>query len=274
MADAVSLFEAAYTCLMTEEIEVKLTSTRKAAQAWQAGELSLQEHSPPAAVPAPGRPSRPELVPPRRVKQRNPASPQGRAALIHALTHIEFNAINLAWDAVYRFRGLPAEFYSDWIQVAVEEAYHFELLAAHLNALGYAYGDFPAHNSLWEMAKETAYDPLTRMALVPRVLEARGLDVTPGIMEKLRKVGDLRAVEILEIIFRDEIGHVAAGTRWFNYLCAQRDVEPVTTFRHLIDTHLRSPLRPPFHLEARSRAGFSKEELAVLESLGEAERVK
>ena len=167
------------------------------------------------------RPSRPQLVSPKELTRRGLGTKEGHAALIHSLCHIEFNAINLALDAVYRFRGMPESYYGDWWKVAKEEAYHFDLLRKHLSSLGYTYGDFVAHNGLWQAALDTAHDPLVRMALVPRVLEARGLDVTPGIMKRLQEMGDQRAVEILKIIHRDEIGHVAIGSRWFKFLCQQ-----------------------------------------------------
>ena len=168
-------------------------------------------------------------------------------------------------DAVARFAGLPDDYYGDWMRVAFEESQHFTLLREHLMSLGYDYGSFPAHNGMWEMAQKTHHDPLIRMALVPRVLEARGLDVTPKMMEKLRGTGDLRAVEILEVILREEIGHVAIGTRWFNYLCEQRDVAPLTTFKDLLDNYFDGELRGPFHTEARKQAGFTDAEMALLE---------
>jgi uncharacterized ferritin-like protein (DUF455 family) len=214
----------------------------------------------------PGRPEKPELVSPRDVPRRRNNQQTGHATLIHAITHIEFNAINLGLDAVARFTGMPAAFYSDWLQVAYEESTHFELLDAHLQTMGFVYGDFPAHDGLWEMAQKTHHDVLIRMALVPRVLEARGLDVTPSMMEKLRKSGDLKAVEILELILREEIGHVKVGTRWFNYLCEQREVDPLSTFKDLLETYFNGELRGPFHTEARKQAGFSDAEMALLEA--------
>jgi len=195
-------------------------------------------------------------------------SPEGRAALIHAICHIEFNAINLALDAVYRFRDMPDQYYSDWLKVAAEEAYHFSLLAEHLQTLGYTYGDFVAHNGLWEMALETDYDVLVRMALVPRVMEARGLDVTPSIIAKLEKTGDQRVVEILQIIQHDEIGHVEIGTRWYRYLCELRGLPAFDTFIDLVNRHMKGHLRGPFELESRKQAGFSPEELAYLIQVG------
>lgn len=218
-----------------------------------------------AAGPVPGRPARPELVPPQKVERRGSLqSPAGRAVLIHALAHIEFNAINLALDAVWRFAGMPAAYYRDWLQVADEEALHFTLLAAHLRKLGFAYGDFPAHNSLWEMADRTAGDVLARMALVPRTLEARGLDASPVVRTRLADAGDAEAAAIIDIILRDEVGHVAIGNRWYRWLCGERGLDPVTTYAELAERHQAPRLRPPFNLAARRAAGFDDDELAWL----------
>lgn len=218
-----------------------------------------------AVGPVPGRPARPELVPPQKVERRRSLQdPAGRAVLIHALAHIEFNAINLALDAVWRFAGMPAAYYRDWLQVADEEALHFTLLAAHLGKLGFAYGDFPAHNSLWEMADRTAGDVLARMALVPRTLEARGLDASPVVRTRLADAGDAEAAAIIDIILRDEVGHVAIGNRWYRWLCEQRALDPVTTYADLAERHQAPRLRPPFNLAARRAAGFDEDELAWL----------
>jgi uncharacterized ferritin-like protein (DUF455 family) len=189
-------------------------------------------------------------------------SPGDHAALIHALTHIEFSAINLALDAVQRFVDMPAAFHADWLRVAAEEAHHFRLLRAHLAGLGCAYGDLPAHAGLWELAERSAADPLARMALVPRLMEARGLDVTPGIQRKLRAYGDHAGADILDVILRDEVGHVAAGDRWYRHLCAARGLDPETAFPALLRAYDAPPPRPPFNTEARLRAGFSAAELA------------
>jgi len=214
-------------------------------------------------VDAPGRPARPLLVPPARVPRRGVGSPAGRAALIHAIAHIEFNAINLALDAVARFSGLPTAYYRDWWQVAVEEALHFSLLCEHLATLDCRYGDLPAHDGLWEAARKTAGDPLARMALVPRVLEARGLDVTPGMRARLAAAGDEAAAAILDVILRDEVGHVAVGNRWYRHLCALAGRDPVSTFNELCAQHGQHPPRPPFNVEARLAGGFTLEELAA-----------
>lgn len=217
-----------------------------------------------ANAPIPGRPLRPALVPPKQVQRRAMHTAEGRAALIHALAHIEFNAINLALDAVWRFADMPINYYHDWLQVAKEEAYHFSLLRSHLQALGYDYGDFDGHNSLWEMVEKTQSDVLARMALVPRTLEARGLDATPPLKQKLLQVGDQAAAEILDIILRDEIGHVNIGNRWYHALCLQRRLDPVITFEQLCQQFQAPKLRPPYNLEARRKAGFSEVELDYL----------
>ena len=214
-----------------------------------------------------GRPQRPELVHPARVPRRRLGSPAGRAALLHALAHIEFNAINLALDAIARFADLPVEYYEDWLHVASEEAHHFQLLLARLCALGHDYGDFPAHEGLWEAASKTRHDVLARMALVPRVLEARGLDVTPGLQQRLREAGDEDSAAILDIILRDEVGHVAIGNRWFDHLCAVRELQPAATFLALCREHGIKTPQPPFNTDAREAAGFSRQELDVFSRL-------
>jgi len=212
----------------------------------------------------PGRPPRPQLVAHTELRQRSVNSPAGLAALMHALAHIELNAIDLAVDMVWRFPGMPDAFYRDWAQVAREEAYHFGLLSARLAELGCAYGDLPAHNALWEMAQKTRHDLLARIALVPRTLEARGLDASPPIRHKLVSVGDQRGAAILDVILRDEIGHVAVGNRWYARLCEQRGLDPVATYAELAERHGAPRPRGPFNLAARRAAGFSEEELLRL----------
>jgi len=263
-----SIFESAAACIAERDPTRKVCISREAAEYWREGILSLNSHTPPSAIAEPGRPPHPLLVPPRELPKRGFNTAAGRAALVHAVAHIEFNAINLAWDAVYRFRDMPQVFYDDWVRVADEEAYHFSLLQARLRALGYDYGDFNAHNGLWEMARDTAHDVLVRMALVPRVLEARGLDVTPGMMARLRSAGDEETVALLEIILRDEIGHVEIGSRWFRWLCEQRDLVPESVFRELIQRYMKGRIKGPFHRDARLQAGFSESELAALEQMG------
>ena len=262
------LYPAALAALMANDPDEKVRLTHELFAAWRAGDFAVEGDDAPQPIVVPGRPEKPVMVHPRDLSKRKPVTVEGRAVLFHALTHIEFNAINLGLDAAYRFRDMPADFYDDWLRVADEEATHFSLLRDHLRGLGYDYGDFPAHNGLWEMAQKTAFDGMVRMALVPRCLEARGLDVNPGIKAKLLQSGDEAGAALLDIILRDEIGHVTIGNRWFHYHCEQRGLEPVPTFNGLIDEYMGGPLRPPFHIEARREAGFSEEELAYLEGVG------
>ncbi|HTH61584.1 MAG TPA: ferritin-like domain-containing protein [Paraburkholderia sp.] len=215
----------------------------------------------------PGRPARPELVEPRHLGRRSMHSQQGRAVLLHALAHIEFNAINLALDAVWRFTGMPAAFYTDWLKVAAEEAYHYSLLATRLAEYGHEYGDFPAHGGLWDMCERTRGDVLARMALVPRTLEARGLDASPPIRARLQQAGDQASAVILDVILRDEIGHVLIGNRWFRHLCDAGGFDPHETYLRLADEYHAPKLRGPFNFEARRDAGFDDTELAALASL-------
>jgi uncharacterized ferritin-like protein (DUF455 family) len=227
--------------------------------AWVDAEARLAE---PEGLP--GRPAQPKLVEPAQVPRRSAFTPEGRSALLHAVAHIEFNAIDLALDAVWRFHGMPEAYYRDWLRVAAEEAHHFSLLQAHLATLGHAYGDFPAHDGLWSMARKTAADVVARMALVPRTLEARGLDATPPMQARLARAGDARAVEILDIILRDEVGHVAIGNHWYRWLCERDGLDPVAHYAVLAARHEAPRLKAPFNLEARARAGFTAQELAEL----------
>ena len=214
----------------------------------------------------PGRPSKPILVPHTEVKPRSVHTLEGRAVLVHAICHIELNAIDLACDIVWRFPDMPEQFYVQWLQVAKEEALHFTLLRDHLRDMGFEYGDFPAHNSLWTMAEKTKGDLLARLALVPRTLEARGLDASPPIKKKLVNAGDIRAGEILDIILRDEIGHVAVGNLWYGYLCEKRGLDPIKTYAELAKKFDAPRVRGPFNMEARRLAGFTEAELTALET--------
>jgi uncharacterized ferritin-like protein (DUF455 family) len=229
----------------------------------------LDTHQPISDQPGlPGRPTQPLLVHPSKLKTRAVGTWEGRAGLIHALTHIEANAINLALDMMWRFAGMPERFYLDWWQVAQEEALHFDLLKTHLSTLDFAYGDFPAHDGLWDMAERTKDDVLARLALVPRTLEARGLDATPAVRNRLVSVGDRAGAAILDIILRDEIGHVAIGNRWYHYLCQQRGLDPVATYTDLAQHYQAPVLRGPFNLQARRAAGFTEAELNALVHTG------
>jgi len=261
------LRDAAKLCFVCTDPQRKCELTTQTFAALDVGRLFAPDPGAPAtAIEIPGRPDRPKLVPPRDVPQRGLGSMEGRAALVHAVAHIEFNAINLAWDAVLRFAGMPAEYYRDWASVAADEARHFGMLSRRLKELGRGYGDFDAHNGLWEMAVKTSDSCLARMALVPRVLEARGLDVTPGMIARLRSVGDDTTADILDIILREEVAHVAAGTRWFRYCCECEGRDPAATFKDLLRERLAGGLRGPFNLDARRSAGFDEEELALLAS--------
>jgi len=240
-ADAIAAMAAAYSCAV-----------------WAIDTGAMPE--PEGAIP--GRPAKPELVPPRLVGRRSMATVEGRAMLIHSLAHIEFNATNLALDALWRFPAMPDAYYTDWLRVAKEEATHFSLLSQHLQTLGYQYGDFPAHDSLWEMVEKTRADVLARMALVPRTLEARGLDAIPPLRAKLAQAGDLAAAAILDITLQDEIGHVEIGNRWYRYLCEQRGLEPSAAYAELARRYEAPVLKGPFNIAARRLAGFTDAELA------------
>lgn len=218
--------------------------------------------------PIPGRPCV-DLVPPAGLRLRSVHTLEGRAILLHALAHIEFNAINLALDVVWRFPEMPETFYRQWMGVAIEESEHFQMLETHLNTLGYHYGDFPAHDGLWEMAERTQDDVLARLALVPRTLEARGLDASPAVRHKLASGGDPEGASIIDIILRDEIGHVAIGNYWYRWLCALRGLEPVQTYAELAAQYRAPVLKGPFNIEARLAAGFEPEEIVALQKENE-----
>ena len=272
--NADDVFSRALQCLQCNAVETKLTQVAALRADWLGGKLTCGDSATPVVpIPIPGRPEKPVLISALLVEKRKLSTPEGRAALIHSLAHIEFNAINLALDAVYRFRELPQAYYGDWLQVAAEEAYHFGLLRAHLQSLNFDYGDFSAHNGLWDMAVQTDADPLVRMALVPRVLEARGLDVLPAIMQKLKSAGDPAAAAMLRMIHVDEIGHVAIGNRWYAYLCNERGLEPVATFRKLLREYSAPKLRGPLDRVSRQAAGFSAAEMQMLEEMLDAVRV-
>lgn len=236
------------------------------------GDVGAAEALPePAGIP--GRPDAPLLVAHTKLKPRSVHTLEGRAALIHAIAHIELNAIDLALDIAWRFHGQPDAFYRQWLTVAREEALHFTLLRDHLRSLGFAYGRFPAHNALWEMAEKTRFDLLARLALVPRTLEARGLDASPPIKAKLLAAGDAAGAAIIEVILRDEIGHVAIGNHWYRLECAARGLEPIATYAQLAAEHKAPRPRGPFNLAARREAGFDDAELAAL-ALAEAAPAK
>ena len=262
-----TLYQAVHAAFVADSPAAKVELTADLSAQFASGNLSRDDSGTTAYPETPGLPSRIELVHPNRLKRRSPHTENGRAILIHAIAHIEFNAINLALDAVLRFRDMPDAFVADWLRVAEEEAMHFGLVSQRLQDYGYAYGDFPAHNGLWDVARQSSHDVLERMAVVPRVLEARGLDVTPAMQQKLREAGDVQTCDILDTIFSDEIGHVATGTHWFEYLCRSREIDTLATFRDIIQRYYGGALRGPFNHEARLKAGFGKIEMDMLEAL-------
>ena len=262
-----SLYDALRLCIEASDPGEKIGRVSVLAASFEGMDGSGDDAAAPVSLTAPGRPALPRLVSPRDLPQRGLGSVDGRAALLHAVTHIEFNAINLALDAAYRFRGMPARFVADWISVAVDEARHFSLLSARLQELGHRYGDFDAHDGLWAMAERTAESVLARMALVPRVLEARGLDVTPGMIKRLRSLGDDRSADILEVILAEEVRHVSIGSYWFRWCCERGQLDADTTFIKLIRGVGKGSIRGPFNLPARREAGFGDTELRLIADL-------
>jgi uncharacterized ferritin-like protein (DUF455 family) len=252
-----SLSAAAVTVLTTADPAEKVRLTHRFAEDWREGRIAEVGTAEPPDRPA--RPDRPELRLPRDMPpRRKGGSVAGRTALLHALAHIELNAIDLAWDIVARFgAGLPKGFSDDWVQVADDEARHFDMLCGRMAELGSGYGALPAHDGLWQASRDTAHDLAARLAVVPMVLEARGLDVTPAMIENLRRFGDDAGADALQIIHDDEITHVAAGRRWFEYVCAERGVEPIPTWQHLVQTHFKGGLKRPFNAASRDKAGFA-----------------
>ena len=255
-----SLVDAAARIVATADLEEKVELAFATAKAWFSRRLSLSTGAIDATMPErPGRPARPELVPPRDLPKRSTGSEAGRLALLHSLCHIELNAVDLTWDLVGRFRdvAMPRSFYDNWVQVGLEEAKHFSMLARRLEAAGSFYGALPAHDGLWQATQETGHDLLARLAILPLVLEARGLDVTPPLIDRLREVGDEAGAAILDVIYRDERRHVAFGCKWFRFLCDRRGLPPEPTFRRLVIRHFRGPLKPPFNDAARAEAGMT-----------------
>jgi uncharacterized ferritin-like protein (DUF455 family) len=263
MAQPLELREHALQCLLESDPFAKTGAIAALANAFAADDWTVDAGAALQVTGAiPGRPLHPILVAPRLVGRRSMITVEGRAMLVHALAHIEFNAVNLSLDALWRFPDMPAEYYADWLRVAKEEAIHFSMLAAHLQALGYRYGDFPAHDSLWEMVDKTRADVLARMALVPRTLEARGLDAIPPLRAKVAQAGDMAFALILDRILQDEIGHVEIGNRWYRFLCEQRGLEPLATYAQLATQYQAPVLKGPFNIQARRQAGFTETELA------------
>ena len=260
----INVFQAAHAAWHDPDVDEKLSMAMVLYGYWEGGVLDMSDAQATATHLLPGRPDKPPLVVPHDIGKRSTYTKEGRAALIHAIAHIEFNAVNLALDAVWRFRSMPAEYYRDWLKVAADEAQHFALLRAHLRTLGFDYGDFPAHDGLWDVARRTAHDVLARMALAPRLLEARGLDASPMIRKKLEDAGDDIGAAVLDIILNDEIVHVAIGNRWYHWLCEQRGVDPVATFVALLREHGAPKIKGWQNVAARMQAGFTPEEMEVL----------
>ncbi len=261
-----SVYPQIFRAIQEQDPVIKCGLAEQLHLGWQQHRLQRLDEPAPEDIEIPGRPAKPRLVNPRQVPRRSLASESGREVLLHSFAHIEFNAINLALDAAYRFRQMPDQYIGDWLQVAAEEARHFSLISAYLQDLGSHYGAYDAHNGLWDMVCKTRHDVLHRMALVPRVMEARGLDVTPGMIEKFKQIDDQRAVDILQVIYREEVGHVAIGNRWYHYCCDQRELNPQQTFQQLIDQYFAGKLRGPFNWPARLEAGFVEAELSALEN--------
>lgn len=255
-----SLAECAVEVLTTADGRAKTALSHRHAAAWRAARASGETFPVGKATPPqrPDRPDRPELLPPRDMPRRRPGSPQGRIALLHAVAHIELNAVDLHWDIIARFTDVPMPpgFYDDWVKAADEESKHFNLLCDCLEAMGSHYGAHPAHAFMWQAAEDTAGDLLGRLAVVPMVLEARGLDVTPGMIAIFEGAGDARAVAALRTIYAEEVGHVAYGVKWFNWLCGRDGLDPKDKFHGLVRRYFRGPLKPPFNDEKRAESGL------------------
>ena len=262
-----NIYEQSRKALLLSDPDEKLELTMQLSSRWAAGELEWHEGEAPQQLNEPGRPEKPEFVSPAAVNKRKMGKEEGRAALIHALAHIELTAVNLALDSVYRYRDMPQEYYSDWMQCAGEEATHFLALRERLREMGYDYGSFTAHNELWNMAVDTADDMMDRMGIVHRVFEARALDVVPKTIKKFDNLGDQKMVKILTMIANEEVGHVSSGTRWFQYRCAEKGLDPDTTFIELLWKYMKGPLKGPFNHEIRMQAGFSANELQLMEAM-------
>lgn len=260
-----NIFDFAASCLFSGDLRQKLTATHLARQLLAENALSCADAGEVLPISQTRFPAKPECLPARDMPRRRLDTAAGKAAFFHALAHIEFVAIYLAWDIIYRFRGLPAEFYRDWLIIADEEAQHFSLLNAHLQDLGFAYGDLPAHRGLWLYAEETATDILARLAVVPRCMEARGLDVTPGMIDKLRALDDQAGVALLTRIYQDEIGHVERGSYWFQRLARERGCDAEQSYTELILKHVQGKPKGPFNREVRIIAGFTHNEIDWLE---------
>lgn len=257
----------AYGVLTENDVDKKISLSYQANKLIQTKQCNFKHNERAQQVINPGRPTKPTLVLPKQLKKRKMHTEVGLRAFYHAVAHIEFNAINLAWDAIYRFANMPEQFYLDWAQVGQEESKHFKMLNDYLHDLNSGYGQFDAHNGLWEMAVKTDADVLERMALVPRVLEARGLDVTPPMLKKLKQMGDQRGEALLTIILEEEVDHVKKGNYWYHYCCEQQQLDAISTFERLIKKYFMGEIRGPFNREKRLQAGFTVEEMNNLEHI-------
>ena len=249
----------AIRAISADNLDEKVRLTRETAARWFGRTLSIRSPLDPPLPERPGRPEKPELVPPRMLRKRSLNTEHGRIALMHALAHIELNAIDLALDIVARFaaKQIPRSFFDGWMRVADDEARHFMLLRDRLRSLGADYGDLPAHDGLWQSAHQTRNDLEARLAVVPLILEARGLDVTPSLLEKMNEIGDHDTAAILDVIYNDEKTHVAVGAKWFRFFCAQNKIDPAARFRELVRANFRGELKPPFNELARAEAGLT-----------------
>lgn len=260
-----NIFTIAEFCLHQNNIAEKIEMTRHARKLLDNNQLSISSSIPVLPIQKTRFPEKPVLLEPREMPRRRVNSPKGKAAFFHALAHIELVAIYLAWDILYRFRGLPEKFYQDWLKIADEEALHFCMLQEHLLEMGLGYGDLPAHKGLWEHAEDTAGDILARLALVPRCMEARGLDITPVMIEKFRTQGDEKSAKLLSRILDDEVGHVKIGSYWFSNLCQKQGLDQEETYKELITKYFVGKPKGPFNRELRIIAGFSNAEINWLE---------
>ena len=254
-----SLRDGAACAIRAADLDVKTLLTQEVARRWSARSMSLRSPLDMQVPDRPGRPEKPDLIPPRQVPKRALTTEKGRVALLHAIAHIELNAVDLALDIVARFASepVPISFFDGWMRVAFEEAKHFRLVRDRLRQLGADYGDLPAHDGLWQAAHDTRNDLTARLAVVPLILEARGLDVTPALQAKLREAGDLESAAVLDVIYEDEKGHVAVGAKWFRFLCARQKKDPAAAFQALVRANFRGPLKAPFNDIARAEAGLT-----------------
>ncbi|CDZ50362.1 MULTISPECIES: ferritin-like domain-containing protein [Neorhizobium] len=254
-----SLRGGATAAILSADLDIKTRLAQETATRWFERRLSLRSPLDPPLPERPGRPAKPELVPPKAVGKRSLHTVNGRIATLHAIAHIELNAVDLALDIVARFatEPVPNSFFDGWMQVAFEEAKHFRMVRARLNDMGADYGDMPAHDGLWQAAHSTRNDLTARLAVVPLILEARGLDVTPSLQAKMRETGDLESAAVLDVIYNDEKGHVAIGAKWFRFLCARERKDPAATFQQLVRANFRGSLKAPFNDIARAEAGLT-----------------